>query len=142
MIIKSLPYSKPEFTLTMGTEKVGETLFVNGVPHKVCGRCGAVIGSEAYERKLVSRGATKSKGKIVRDGKVTYEAKEYKISILLRWTKLGEEIVWEKGFPVEKQKWVPKLISRSACFDCWNIQQQRGGWFKADECEGVNALQR
>jgi hypothetical protein len=137
MIIKSLPYSKPEFKLTTGTEKIGDTLFVNGVPHKICGKCAIPVGSEAYERKLVSRGATKSKGKIVRDGKVTYESKEYKISILLRWAKLGEEIIWKDGFPTLKENWIPKLISRPACFDCWNEQQKRGGWFKVDECEGI-----
>jgi len=137
MVIKSLPKIKPDFQLTQGTEKIGDTLFVNGVPHKMCGRCAAVIGSGDYERKLVSRGATKSKGKIVKDGKVSYESKAYMISILLGWIKLGEEIIYVGGFPTIKENFRPKLVTRPACFNCWNLQQRQGGWFKAADCEGL-----
>lgn len=136
MIIKPLPHDATQnFNLSSGTVQIGDTLFVNGAPHKVCGRCAQIIGSNDYERKLTSRGATKSKGKIIRDGKVSYESKPYMISILLGWIKLGEEIVYEGGFPTVKEHFRPKLIQKPACFNCWNLQQRRGEWFKIEECE-------
>jgi hypothetical protein len=137
MIIKSLPrLVEPEFKLTQDTEKIGDTLFVNGVPHRMCGRCGKAIGSEANERIMRSTGATKSKGKIVKDGKVTYEVKEYRIQICSGWIKLGEEIIYVNGFPTVKEKFAPKLTQKPGCFDCWDLQQRRGDWFKDDECIG------
>ncbi len=135
MIIKSLPTAIPDFQLSTGVVKIGDTLFVNGSPCKACGRCGQILSSDDTERKMVSRGATKSKGKIVKDGKVTYESKQYMISILLGWIKLGEEIVYVGGFPTVKEHFRPKLISKPGCFNCWNIQQQQGGWFKKEECQ-------
>tara|TARA_R110000868_G_scaffold172011_1_gene407799 strand:- start:94 stop:504 length:411 start_codon:yes stop_codon:yes gene_type:complete len=124
----------PVAPLTRGVQIIGDTMFIDGSPHKFCGHCGQVINSSDYERKIVSRGATKSKGKIVKDGKVSYEVKPYAISILIRWDLLGEEVIMVDGFPTLKKHWKPKVIQKPGCFNCWNTQKQSGEYFKIKDC--------
>ena len=115
----------PNFTLTRGSQMIGDTLFIDGSPHHVCGHCGCIINSSDYERKLQSRGATKSKGKIVRDGKITYESKPYKITILLGWLQGEDKHTVVDGFPTVEHKWIPRLKQAFGCFACWNTQEHR-----------------
>lgn len=123
--------------LSRGTILIGETLFIDGSPHKICGHCGKVIGSSEYERKFKSSGATKSKGKIVKDGKVGFEIRPYMISILAGWIELGEEVVYVNGFPTVKVNRRPRIIQKASCFDCWNVQQRDGGWYDVKDCQKV-----
>lgn len=123
--------------LTRGTVLIGETLFINGSPHKICGHCGKIIGSDEYERKFKSSGAVKSKGKIVKDGKVSYEVRPYMISILVGWIDLGEEFVYIGGFPTVKVNRRPKIMQKAGCFKCWNRQQRDRGWYDAKSCQEI-----
>jgi hypothetical protein len=111
MIIKSLPKIKPDFQLSTVNEVIGDTLFINGVPHKFCGKCGAPIHAADGIRTNVS-------GRKV-------EFKPYKISIMAGWIDEGEEIIYRNGFPEIKRHKRPIIIQRLGCFDCWNLQQKR-----------------
>lgn len=124
-----------DIQLSMGTMLIGETLFINGSPHKICGHCGKIIGSDEYQRKSLSSGAVKSKGKIVKDGKVTFELKPYMISILMGWIDLGEEITCVDGYPTVKVNRRPKIMQKAGCFECWNTQQRNGGWYDVKSCQ-------
>lgn len=117
-----MPYA--EFPLTKGTQKIGDTLFVDGVPFIECAHCGMLIKKYAYGEVKASR------------GKSHRELKEYKISILIRWKELEEDDFSrdEKGrlitvqgnlIPVIRLKRIPVLIQRAGCFDCWNVQYQQ-----------------
>lgn len=111
VIVKSLPHAKPDFVLDTRSEMIGDTLFINGVPHKVCGKCGVPVGSSEGIRTNIS-------GRKV-------EIRPYKITVMVGWKDEGDEIVYEDGFPTIKRHKRPIIMQRLGCFDCWNTQQMR-----------------
>lgn len=96
---------------THSSEIIGDTLFINGVPHKFCGKCGIPI--KEYDGDRVHKSGR------------AWEIKQYKITILGGWVDDGEEIVYENGFPTIKRHKRPIIMQRLGCFECWNKQQQK-----------------
>ena len=121
---------------TRGRFVAGDTLFIDGTPHKMCGHCGCLVNSQDGVR-------TKHGGR----DKVTVEVKPYKVTVCLGWIDGEDEIVIENGFPTIKHNRRPMLKQVLACFECWNLQKRRAastgtaGWFTKDECTTSNITQ-
>jgi hypothetical protein len=79
---------------------IGDTLFVDGTPHKTCTRCGAIIRQ--------------------------HDAK--KITFLHGWKYVGtttKNIPTEHGFIHEvTDQYKPILHTDVGCTDCWNVQDR------------------
>lgn len=78
------------------TEKIGDTLFVDGRPYVTCGRCNMPVEQHGV----------------------------YKITMLRRWLKVEESQGFDlNGCETIKIKHKPVLYTAFGCFDCWNQQQ-------------------
>lgn len=104
------------------TEKIGDTLFIDGVPHTECGRCGAIIRQFDGERIITTSGAVKSKGKIIKDGKKTAEIRRYKV-LIGYWLHYEEESLGSNGEQELTPKAKPIVRNVPACLDCYNELQ-------------------
>jgi predicted nucleic acid-binding Zn ribbon protein len=99
-----------------GVEMIGDTLFVDGSPHKVCLRCGAPV------KQFEGECHTQTKG-VANQQKKQRAIEPYKIVfMLIKWVE--EYILDANGNASEIVRKERKIIrSGSACFDCWNVFQ-------------------
>lgn len=104
-----------------GTFKAGDTLFVDGVPHVQCARCGAISKASEGQRNVVKAqgGHTTKYGK--RDARMVATVKPYMITVGY-WVKDETIETDAEGHMLVKVKWYPKLSQRPGCFDCWHAQ--------------------
>jgi hypothetical protein len=91
---------------------IGDTLFIDGTPYTVCGRCELPIKSSDGNHEIR-----------IRNGRKVREIKSYKI-LMGKIRKIEEITTDDQGHPVIREKWELKLFSKPGCFDCWTIQDR------------------
>lgn len=111
-----MPVNKT-YSLTRGTVKIGNTLFVNGSPHLECNICKAVYKMADSPVTVYGR----------RDGKAV-EQKPYKATVLYGWTNPEPDIRIVNGYPENVAKSAPIVRQVECCFACWNKQQAAKAW--------------
>lgn len=111
MEVTNLPVNKT-YSLTRGTVKIGNTLFVDGSPHHECNICGSIYKAADAPVSVYGR----------RDGKVA-ERKPYKATVLYGWTAPEPDIRVVNGYPENVAKSAPIVKQVECCFACWNRQQ-------------------
>ena len=96
---------------------IGDTLFIDGSPYKVCLRCGAPVKQFEGECRTATKGVANPQHK-------QRSIEPYKIVfMLIKWVE--EYILDSNGNATEIVRKERKIIrSGSACFDCWNVFQQ------------------
>lgn len=92
-----------------GTELIGDTLFVDGVPHTQCARCGII--RPKFDGVLTR----------TRDGRVV---KEYKITFG-KWKHEQDFTTDDSGYPIVITTSKLILWSKPGCQSCWQILEDR-----------------
>ena len=112
-----------QFNQSKGTVKIGDTLFVDGTPYTVCGRCELPIKKFTYGEVETHSATYKDRQTYKSGGSTQRVLKEYRI-FLGFWKESEESTFDSKGVESITIKWIPIIHSKSGCFDCWNEQEQ------------------
>ena len=99
--------------VTNRTEKIGDTLFINGVPHTECGVCGDVIKKFDGMRTVIAG----------RD-KRTVLVKEFKVQVG-HWVDVKLDPPEDDHGDVKYFKRIPFVRSVNACERCYNLQHDQ-----------------
>lgn len=117
-----------------GMVKIGDTLFIDGSPHKVCGNCDKILVDKDINYQIKDT-PTGRQIKIGRKGNVTKsehkstgDIRYYKISIGNKRPYDQYDIAHQDPNPhrivTVETKYHHNLRQVDGCFDCWNLQQQ------------------
>jgi hypothetical protein len=99
---------------TKGTQKIGDTLFVDGSPYTECGRCGVVIPlTEGWRERRV------------RYGQLRWINRIFKIVMLVRWEHDIEHKLGPHGEEELVNKCRPIVKSVPGCKSCYEAQEQQ-----------------
>lgn len=95
--------------VTNVTEKIGDTLFINGVPYTECGICGMIIKKFDGNRTTIAH-----------RGKQHVEVRAYKV-LKGKWIRVTDSIGVDcHGVELLESKMKPIVKSVPACIECWN----------------------
>jgi hypothetical protein len=99
------------------TEKIGDTLFVNGVPHSECAHCGKPYKPYDEANRTV----------VAKRGEKFGALKPLMLTILYGWADSEVDTGWQVingiPYPIRELRKRPIVRQQKGCFDCYTKQQ-------------------